>query len=119
MCIFLAIHLQQHTVQGVRVQNSGQSPQSLKLSPGPQQQQQSPGGPQVVGVNNNNNSNQPNQGQRVMAPSIQQLHNLALEKEQLKKRAEEITRQVISIVIFKDFILSQEMDASKFLGYLN
>lgn len=89
--------MQQHTVQGVRVQNSGQSPQSLKLSPGPQPQQQSPGG-QVVGVNNNNNNNnQPNQGQRVMAPSIQQLHNLALEKEQLKKRAEEITRQVISI----------------------
>lgn len=89
----IPIHMQQHTVQGVRVQNSGQSPQSLKLSPGPQPQQQSPGG-QVVGVNNNNNNNnQPNQGQRVMAPSIQQLHNLALEKEQLKKRAEEITRQ--------------------------
>uniref|UniRef100_A0A0L8FZW4 Uncharacterized protein n=1 Tax=Octopus bimaculoides TaxID=37653 RepID=A0A0L8FZW4_OCTBM len=84
--------MQQQPVQGVRVQNPGQSPQSLKLSPGPQPQQQSPGGPPQV-VNNTNSNNQVNQGQRVMAPSIQQLQNLALEKEQLKKRAEEITRQ--------------------------
>ncbi|GAB1600322.1 transcriptional coactivator YAP1-like isoform X2 [Argonauta hians] len=88
----ITLHMQQQQpVQGVRVQNPGQSPQSLKLSPGPQPQQQSPGGPpQVV---NSNGNNQVNQGQRVMAPSIQQLQNLALEKEQLKKRAEEITRQ--------------------------
>lgn len=85
--------MQQQPVQGVRVQNPGQSPQSLKLSPGPQPQQQSPGGPQQV-VNNTNSNNQVNQGQRVMPPSIQQLQNLALEKEQLKKRTEEITRQV-------------------------
>lgn len=88
----IPLHMQQQPVQGVRVQNPGQSPQSLKLSPGPQPQQQSPGGPPQV-VNNSNGNNQVNQGQRVMAPSIQQLQNLALEKEQLKKRAEEITRQ--------------------------